>query len=118
MEYKMFMFKFIIMENIVNLNKIDQSPCSSNPCSPIERCIEESSTLYSCQCIDEPCNFNEILSENTLNCININSPTCRGMRITVDSKGRSCPSLMDLFCYLIHLSILFRFIEYINIRWL
>lgn len=55
-----------------------QSPCSSNPCSLMERCIEESSTLYSCQCIDELCNDNQILKENSLECININSPTCRG----------------------------------------
>ncbi|CAF4633323.1 unnamed protein product, partial [Rotaria sp. Silwood2] len=54
-----------------------QSPCSSNPCLPMEKCIEESSTLYSCQCIDELCNYNNILRKNSFECININSPTCR-----------------------------------------
>jgi hypothetical protein len=54
------------------------SPCASNPCSATERCMEESATLYTCQCIDEPCSINEILVDKTLDCININSPTCRG----------------------------------------
>ena len=58
-----------------------QSPCSSSPCSATERCIEESSTLYTCQCIDEPCQSNEILFDKTYDCMNINSPTCRGKRI-------------------------------------
>ncbi len=66
-----------------------QLPCSSNPCSALERCIDESSTLYSCQCIDEPCYLNEILSENSLNCININSPTCRDSSNTLTFDGYS-----------------------------
>ena len=57
-----------------------QSPCSSNPCSSTERCIDESATLYTCQCIDEPCHYSEIFAENSLNCININLPTCRSMQ--------------------------------------
>ncbi len=51
-----------------------QSPCSSNPCLPMEKCIEQSPTLYSCQCLNQSCNYEEISME----CININSPTCRG----------------------------------------
>lgn len=66
-----------------------QSPCSSNPCSALERCIDESSTLYTCQCIDQPCELNEILNENTLNCININSPTCRDASNTLTFDGYS-----------------------------
>ena len=62
-----------------------QSPCSSNPCSALERCIDESSTLYSCQCIDEPCQLNEII----LDCININSPTCRDVSNTLTFDGYS-----------------------------
>jgi hypothetical protein len=49
------------------------SPCSSNPCLSIEKCIELNSTLYSCQCRDDLCNI-----KNSFQCININSPTCRG----------------------------------------
>ncbi len=49
------------------------SPCSSNPCLPIEKCIEQSSTLYSCQCEDDLC-----IIKHSFECININSPTCRG----------------------------------------
>ena len=57
-----------------------QSPCASNPCSATERCIEESPTLYVCQCIDEPCQVDEILPETTFDCMNVNSPTCRGKK--------------------------------------
>lgn len=49
------------------------SSCSSNPCLPMEKCIEESSTLYSCHCRDNLC-----AKKNSYQCININSPTCRG----------------------------------------
>ncbi|CAF1572784.1 unnamed protein product, partial [Rotaria sordida] len=40
--------------------------------------------------IDEPCSYNEILLENTLDCININSPTCR------DATGNSIVSLNQI----------------------
>ena len=49
------------------------SPCSSNPCLPMEKCLEKSPTSYTCQCIDTSCR-----REKSWNCININSPTCRG----------------------------------------
>ncbi|CAF4145734.1 unnamed protein product [Rotaria sordida] len=39
--------------------------------------------------MDEPCNDNEILLENTLDCININSPTCRDSSNTVTFDGYS-----------------------------
>jgi hypothetical protein len=58
-----------------------QSPCSANPCLSIEKCIEESPILYSCQCMNESCNYTDIYVENSLECININSPTCRGRLI-------------------------------------
>jgi hypothetical protein len=54
------------------------SPCSSNPCLPMEKCIEQNLTSYSCQCIDDLCNYDDIAIENLFECININSPTCRG----------------------------------------
>ena len=69
-----------------------QSPCSSNPCTALERCIDESSTLYTCQCIDEPCHLNE----NNLNCININSPTCRDSSNTLTFDGYSFVRLNSL----------------------
>lgn len=53
------------------------SPCSSNPCLSMETCLEESSTSYSCQCNHELC-----YRKNSFNCININSPTCRGENIS------------------------------------
>lgn len=55
-----------------------QSPCSSNPCSPMERCVEQSATLYTCQCTGELCAYDYDALENSLECINANSPTCRG----------------------------------------
>jgi hypothetical protein len=55
------------------LQQKNYSPCSSNPCLPIEKCLEESSISYSCQCNHELC-----YRKNSFNCININSPTCRG----------------------------------------
>jgi len=54
--------------------QIKQSPCQSNPCLPTEKCIEESLKSYPCQCLNESCNYDELSME----CININSPTCRG----------------------------------------
>ncbi|CAF1139702.1 unnamed protein product, partial [Rotaria sordida] len=66
-----------------------QSPCLSNPCSSMEKCIEENSTLYSCQCIDKLCNYNNILKENSFQCININSPTCRDSSNTLTFNGYS-----------------------------
>ena len=62
-----------------------QSPCSSNPCTAMERCIDESPNLYSCQCIDEPCQLNEM----SLDCINVNSPTCRDVSNTLTFDGYS-----------------------------
>ncbi|CAF1436676.1 unnamed protein product, partial [Adineta ricciae] len=86
-----------------------QSPCSSNPCSPLERCIEESSTLYTCQCIDEPCNQNEILPETTLNCININSPTCRDSSNTLTFDGYSFVRMNSSMNLTQHTNISFTF---------
>ncbi|CAF1632447.1 unnamed protein product [Rotaria sordida] len=64
--------------------------CENNGrCTSHIKCIEESSTLYTCQSMDEPCNDNEILLENTLDCININSPTCRDSSNTVTFDGYS-----------------------------
>ncbi|CAF3680784.1 unnamed protein product [Rotaria sp. Silwood1] len=66
-----------------------KSPCSSNPCLSIEKCIEENSTTYSCQCIDELCNYNNILKNNSFQCININSPICRNSSNTLTFNGNS-----------------------------
>ncbi|CAM4917237.1 unnamed protein product [Rotaria socialis] len=66
-----------------------QSPCSSNPCSLMERCIEESSTLYSCQCVNELCNDNIVLDDNSFECINVNSPTCRDASNALTFNGHS-----------------------------
>ncbi|CAF0721029.1 unnamed protein product [Adineta ricciae] len=54
-----------------------QTPCSSNPCLTMERCIEHSSTLYTCQCMDDSCNYEYDTMESSLECLNTNSPTCR-----------------------------------------
>ncbi len=81
------------------------SPCSSNPCSALERCIDESSTLYSCQCIDEPCHFNEIL----LDCININSPTCRDVSNTLTFDGYSFVRMNLTVNFTKHFNLTFNF---------
>ncbi|CAF3364203.1 unnamed protein product [Rotaria sp. Silwood1] len=86
-----------------------QSPCLSNPCSSLERCIEESSTLYTCQCIDEPCNNNEILLENTLDCININSPTCRDSSNTLTFDGYSFVRMNMTMNLTEHINLTFTF---------
>ncbi|CAF3595684.1 unnamed protein product [Adineta steineri] len=86
-----------------------QSPCSSNPCSSLERCIEESSTLYTCQCIDEPCNYNEIISESTLDCININSPTCRDSSNTLTFDGYSFVRMSSILNLTQHTNLTFTF---------
>ncbi|UJR27505.1 hypothetical protein I4U23_008789 [Adineta vaga] len=86
-----------------------QSPCSSNPCSSLERCIEESSTLYTCQCIDEPCNQNEILSETTLDCININSPSCRDSSNTLTFDGYSFVRMNSSLNFTQHTNFTFTF---------
>ena len=55
-----------------------ESPCSSNPCLPMEKCIDQNLTSYSCQCMDDLCNYDDISREDFFECININSPICRG----------------------------------------
>ena len=82
-----------------------QSPCSSNPCSAVERCIDESSTLYSCQCIDEPCQLNEI----SLDCININSPTCRDASNTLTFDGYSFVRMNSTMNFTKHFNLTFTF---------
>ncbi|CAF3768749.1 unnamed protein product [Rotaria sordida] len=86
-----------------------QSPCSSNPCSSSERCVEESSTLYTCQCIDEPCSYNEILLENTLDCVNINSPTCRDSSNTLTFDGYSFVRMNITMNLTHHINVTFTF---------
>ncbi|CAF3290402.1 unnamed protein product [Rotaria socialis] len=86
-----------------------ESPCTSNPCSPLERCIEESATLYTCQCIDEPCNYNEVPLENTLDCININSPTCRDSSNTLTFDGYSFVRMNSTMNFTQHVNLTFTF---------
>ncbi|CAF1545949.1 unnamed protein product [Rotaria magnacalcarata] len=86
-----------------------QSPCSSNPCSLMERCIEESSTLYSCQCVDELCNDNIILDDNSFECINVNSPTCRDASNALTFNGHSLVRINFTMNMPLHIEVAFSF---------
>ena len=56
----------------------DHSPCSSDPCLATERCIERSAHLYACQCNDAACYVHDQPVETNVECLNRNSPLCRG----------------------------------------
>ncbi|CAF3487208.1 unnamed protein product, partial [Adineta steineri] len=86
-----------------------QSPCSSNPCLPMERCIELNSTFYTCQCMDELCNYDDIAIENSYECINTNSPTCRDSSNTLTFDGYSLIQMNLTMSIIQHLNITFSF---------
>ncbi|UJR21665.1 hypothetical protein I4U23_024742 [Adineta vaga] len=92
-----------------NIQFYKPSPCSSNPCLTMERCIEHSPTLYTCQCMDDSCNYEYETMENSLECININSPTCRDSINTLTFDGFAFIRMNLTVNFLHHFNLTFSF---------